>query len=481
MTELGSFEITASESELFARASGDFNPLHVDPVAARRTQFGATLIHGVFGTLRALDLLLATAVEPQQTLQRLKVKYTRPVQQGRRIMVTASDTAAKAIRLELSAAGNRCQIIDVEFAANTDAAQTFKPDTAAPVTTCENRSIDDCAHLSASVPLRSEAELLATLLPNVAAHLPPAQIATILASTDIVGMRCPGLHSVFAQLNLVFGSSRSTETGELHYRVANADARFDRVEIEIENAFASGSIEAFFRPAPAQQATFGEVIERVTNGEFEGQRALIIGASRGLGEVIAKVLAAGGAELMLTYAAGKKDAERVAAEISAARARPQVCRYDVLAPDCPPEVAAFAQEATHIYYLASPLIEKGESGQFNQALYERYCAYYIDGLSCLANTLMQQRSSESPLALFIPSSVFLEDKIRGFAEYIAAKTAAEEYVQTLPERLRGCRVVSPRLPQLFTDQTSGIRGISQDQTLEVITSMLLANFGTAAN
>ncbi|MDZ7782386.1 MAG: MaoC/PaaZ C-terminal domain-containing protein [Halioglobus sp.] len=58
MNKLGCFRITTEESQQFARLSGDFNPLHLDPIAARRTQFGRTLIHGVCGTLRALDLLL---------------------------------------------------------------------------------------------------------------------------------------------------------------------------------------------------------------------------------------------------------------------------------------------------------------------------------------------------------------------------------------------------------------------------------------
>jgi acyl dehydratase len=58
MNRLGSFTITPQESLDFAHASRDFNPLHLDAVAARRTRFGQTLIHGVCGTIKALDLLL---------------------------------------------------------------------------------------------------------------------------------------------------------------------------------------------------------------------------------------------------------------------------------------------------------------------------------------------------------------------------------------------------------------------------------------
>ncbi|HNC74922.1 MAG TPA: MaoC/PaaZ C-terminal domain-containing protein, partial [Elusimicrobiota bacterium] len=36
----------------FARLSGDANPLHVDPAAARRLLFGRAVVHGVHGVLR---------------------------------------------------------------------------------------------------------------------------------------------------------------------------------------------------------------------------------------------------------------------------------------------------------------------------------------------------------------------------------------------------------------------------------------------
>ena len=48
---------------------------------------------------------------------------------------------------------------------------------------------------------------------------------------------------------------------------------------------------------------------------FAGQRSLIVGGSRGLGEVTAKIVAAGGGYPVITYMESKDEAERVAAEI----------------------------------------------------------------------------------------------------------------------------------------------------------------------
>ena len=48
-----------------------------------------------------------------------------------------------------------------------------------------------------------------------------------------------------------------------------------------------------------------QVAHRVRPGIFAGQTALIVGGSRGLGEVTAKLIAAGGGTPIITYQAGK--------------------------------------------------------------------------------------------------------------------------------------------------------------------------------
>ncbi|MFT4517626.1 MAG: NADP-dependent 3-hydroxy acid dehydrogenase YdfG [Halioglobus sp.] len=475
MNNLGSFSISAQDSLDFARTSGDFNPLHLDPVAARRTQFGQTLIHGVCGTLKALDLLLAN-LQPGGSLKRIKVKYSKPVTQGQELTVTAQ-TTDNSTRLEVFAGTVRIQIIDVEFGAVYPDATELR-ENRPPHQGCDELTISGSENLSGAVEFFWNRAGMAAQFPNAVQQLPETQLATLLASTYIVGMKCPGLHSVFAQLEIDFGArNTSAATTQLEYKVTSTDARIDQVQLSLCNAYAVGTIEAFFRAPPALQASFDKIAQLVAPDEFRDQNALVVGASRGLGEVIGKVLAAGGATTMLTYASGIDDTNRVAQEIAQHRNAPGVTQYNVLQPSASQQLADFMDSLTHIYYLASPTISKGEARTWDATLFSKYCDFYVHGMAATLQLVDQHAAKDQGRHLFIPSSIFLEEKVKGFNEYIAAKTAAEAFAQRYVASNGQWQVAAPRLPRLHSDQTSGVRGTSEEKNLEVIVAQLRELFG----
>ena len=69
----------ASDQDAFARLSGDHNPLHVDPLAARRLIFGGPVVHGVHLLLWALDVF----VRPTKvSITNLSVQFVAPILVG---------------------------------------------------------------------------------------------------------------------------------------------------------------------------------------------------------------------------------------------------------------------------------------------------------------------------------------------------------------------------------------------------------------
>src|SRR6478736_7151119 len=66
---------------------------------------------------------------------------------------------------------------------------------------------------------------------------------------------------------------------------------------------------------------------------LSGKTALVTGASRGIGRATALALAKAGAQVLVHYGSGAKEAEAVVAEISKAGGRADAVAADLSAPD----------------------------------------------------------------------------------------------------------------------------------------------------
>ena len=65
----------------FAKLSGDYNPVHLDPLKARRTRFGYPVVHGVHALLWALETLVSTKSDLLKLVS-LKTFFNQPIRVG---------------------------------------------------------------------------------------------------------------------------------------------------------------------------------------------------------------------------------------------------------------------------------------------------------------------------------------------------------------------------------------------------------------
>ncbi len=292
----------------------------------------------------------------------------------------------------------------------------------------------------------------------------------------------------------------------MRYEVTRTDARFRLARMQVKGATLAGTIETFFRPRPVAQRSMSDVIADVPIGVFAGHRALVVGGSRGLGELTAKIVAAGGADVLITYARGKDDAERVCAEIRAAGRQCRAQHFDAnaaapsVASDAAPGASTAGTSATgapapnlraagaiaeptfaarplvsgtaaagtpgqrswlagerftHVYFFASPQITKN-TGRWNQALFEQFTHIYVAAFAALVEqTTSAGADQNAPIHFLYPSSVFVAELEPGFAEYAVAKAAGEALCDQL-EGKRGAHFAKPRLPRMRTDQTNAL-------------------------
>jgi acyl dehydratase len=77
---------TLAQSALIYRLSGDYNPIHADPVAATKAGFEAPILHGLCTLGVATRALLSTfANGAPERLKSLSVRFSRPVFPGETI------------------------------------------------------------------------------------------------------------------------------------------------------------------------------------------------------------------------------------------------------------------------------------------------------------------------------------------------------------------------------------------------------------
>jgi hypothetical protein len=460
MPEVASqIRIAQADIARFAALSGDFNPLHVDAIAARRLLFGSTVPYGVHVLLAALAAQFTGESAPL-SLASLRVNFAAPAMPEAALIVETERSMIGESLITVRHEGKLLQSITAIFvAALPDLGDTI-PDQAHTPSRPRELALNEAADWIGAVPLAVDRALLGALFPSLAGRLPIGQIAVLLAATRIVGMECPGLHSIFGGLELVFTEGPPAAPAILEFRIERVEPRMSLVRLAVEGGGSAGRLTAFFRPPPVVQSSAAEIALRLVRGEFAGRRPLIIGGSRGIGEIVAKLLAMGGAETWITYARGTTDAAAVAADIRAAGGQCDSFQFDVTDP---PSVLAAGRPPrdwwpSHLYYFATPSIQLTRGGAWDRALFGKYCAYYLDGMVASLTALEKLFARDgAPLALFYPSTVFLDQPQHGAAEYSAAKAAGEALCQALGASRPWLHVRCARLPRLKTDQTNSLQ------------------------
>jgi NADP-dependent 3-hydroxy acid dehydrogenase YdfG len=464
---------TAADQLEFAELSGDFNPIHIDAVAARRFMFGRPVAHGIHVVLWALDQLLGqqgtTQLPNSRQIARLTATFRNPIVENKPVQLAISEAKASRRRLDVSANGVKLVTILVEFSEVPSEATPL-----AVLSRVSERGIPrdlDAAEVGAaagSLPLCLEPSRMAHLFPAVARFLSADQTAALLATTRLVGMEAPGLHSLFTglDLSLVEGNGQS----ELTYRAQDFDDRFSLLTLEVAAANLAGTVTAALRPSPRKQAGMTELQQLISPGEFSGERVLVIGGSRGLGEVAVKLLSAGGAQVRFTYHSGAADAHNVFKEITAAGGDAKCFAYDVSKDAANLAGLLDGWSPTLLCYFATPFIFSATTGQFNPKLFREFRDCYVDGF---LNCFQAVRALSPELrGVLNPSSSAVDSTPANMGEYAAAKMAAESICVFLANQNRAIRFLAPRLPRLPTDQTASLLSVETADPAIVVRDLL---------
>jgi len=456
----------------FAALSGDYNPMHVDALAARRTQAGAPVVHGMHALLWALDALAAAElIGPQLCEIRAQFRKFTYLDAACDLDLTRGDANAAAV--EVCSSGLVLTTIQLrhgerQVRLEADSAEFATPEVAVAGNVARAPALQELAGLRGWTTAPGAAADFEAAFPRLARAIGTQRVSALAALSRLVGMVCPGQHSIFASFAVDLVESNSRRPG-IGFDVNKINQKFRLIGMNVYGGGLRGAVTAFMRWPPVATPSMKAVSTAVAADTFAGAVALVVGGSRGLGAVTAKAIAAGGGRVVVTYAKGRDDAAKLAAEINAA-CGPGVCT--VLAyessRDAASQLSAVPEDVNQLYYFATPPIMGRTSDLSSPEKFREFCSVYVDGFDDVCR-FVRMRSRVARLAVFFPSSVFVEEVPSGFAEYAKAKAEGEKLCAAMMEQIAGLNVVAGRLPRVLTDQTATI---AQVESADPLVTML---------
>ncbi len=466
------FQISLEDSVRFAALSGDFNPLHLSPLASRRSPFGSSVVHGAHATLKAL-LDDSRNQNPEHSLARLAVWFREPIAHNAAIEVVVTSQDELSLKMELKDGQKTCQVIAATFSPRQDLPVRMLPSRNFDRAEAQNLSLAELDGVNQSTPLRFDETLAKQTFGCSVLSLPAIQIAQLMAISRIVGMECPGLHSTLTQLSMDFQDhDDDAETSEpvMHYQAKLVSSMLSKIRLSVQSLGLQANVESLYRPPPIEQPSVKVIAKQISPREFANRQCLVIGGSRGLGEVAAKILAAGGASVGLTYHSGQDDANKVCEEIREAGYDCHYMEWNVLDPPVHRPPSPDDWQPDSVFYFATPHIGLTKSNVWQDERFTKFCDYYVRGFVRSVETARNiYHNGDSRLSVFYPSTVLLDTPGLLAAEYAAAKAASEsvcEFLGSLP----GVYCYRTRLPRILTDQTNSFVAAAAEDATTVLLS-----------
>ena len=460
---------TRDDQQRFAALSGDSNPMHMDRIESRRTQAGFPVVHGMHTLLWVLDCIAAASpgrVAPAS----IRVDFASFLLVGQTVNLSEL-TGDRNLRATVSAAGLAIMTLELRYGISRETKATHLPAPAAEILTPRRPlelELSDLAVRRGAVGYATRPAELELAFPAAAAWLDGERLTALTCCSRLVGMVCPGLHSIFNRVDVDLVDDCDTWEA-LRFCVTNVDLRFRNVRMAVAGGGISGTLVATVRHPPTSQPSMSEIAGSIEAGSFAGAKALVVGGSRGLGELTGKILAAGGADVLITYATGRADCDQVAAEIVAWGCNCEAFQYDALRPAAL-QLADRINSVTHCYYFATPAIFRPSGCAFTRDRFHEFLRFYVDGFYDLCAALRE--GAKSGVRVFYPSSVAVRDRPLGMTEYAMAKAAGEVLCDEINQSFTRIGIVYSRLPRVATDQTTSLLSGEVNAAIDVMLPLI---------
>jgi hypothetical protein len=277
-------------------------------------------------------------------------------------------------------------------------------------------------------------------------------IYDLMCCSYIIGMIWPGANSLFTCLAICNRPAPSDITEGITYQLTGFSRTASLLTIVGSTPTSISQLKASLtsNQKVLQQNARMTLLEQDHKKLYKGHRALVIGASNGLGASAAFILASFGFDLILTYNRDEPAAEQIKQDISLAfpRINVQILQFSV--GDEVPYIFNSVFDVVAIF-ATPPIRPSPYVSSCSASLLRLYLRYYVRAFAELFKRL---HSIKRKQLFFCPSSAFLDSPSGKYREYIRAKELMEGLAGALRLKYGDNVIIStPRLPMVRTRQT----------------------------
>jgi hypothetical protein len=468
--KIGSKIFLNSDQKEFAEASKDYNKIHIDGIISRKLIFGSQIVHGVNTLLTALIFLSIT--KKNIKIKNISCNFYKPIYLKKKINFYLNEKNNEYYIYVKS--GNIVNSIfhinklDLQLKLNIKY-KNYKKNIIKKINV-KNILNHDCNLNFANkfFLIKSNNFKTKNRYKKLLNILSDREIKDILSLSFFVGMVCPGKYSLLAKINLNFEKKQKVKCNDISFFINKFDKRINRVEINFSNSI-TGKIFAFKYNVSTQE-DLKNIKAKIKNKFLKTKKSIIIGGSRGLGELTSKILSSAGSDTLISYNYGINEAKKLKSDvIKFTKTKCKIMQINILNEN---NFSKLKKENMYdfLFYYATPKINISNIKKFDSQLFKKFNDFYIFKFSKLCRLL--NKISNKKIKIFFPSTIFLNYKENYFKEYVLSKKMAERNIKYLNKKLHNIKIISYRLPIMDTDQNINVIKKKKINNFKVLFSII---------
>ena len=438
------FKINKLKQVNFIKISNDKNPIHLIKDNLSKLNLEGTVVHGMNVVLTTLEILTKKKDINSSKIYQIKCKFLKIIYLNEILKIKFKKNKDKIIVFVLS---NNLKCLELEILLSYE---IFPKDNIKLI-----KSKYD--HPKKNSPLSRkklvkinhifDLKNIIKIYPNLSKELNYKIISSFIMMSTSVGMFWPGKNSLFVGFDVFL---KKVEKKNIDLVILKTDKRTNYSIINYKSYYCVGKLFTFFTKEKVQQPSFSYLSKKITKKNLKNHKALVIGGSRGLGELTAKIIASSGGIVTITYNKNKSLAKNLVEIFRSQKLKLKIQELKINKDGNFNHKTLKKKNYNCLYYFPTPIIFRKKSQKFSPKIYKEFYNIYCKALIKIIKILNIKN-----LIIFYPSTVFNCIDNKNFVEYILAKKKGAEKLKIMKKKLKFVPFIK-KLPPLKTDQNNTI-------------------------